>query len=243
MTSHDLDAFFSNGWNGHDVDLLMTYMTDDCVFESTSGPEVCGSRHTGRERVREAFARVFATFPDARFGGVRHVLAEDRGLSEWTFTGTRGDGTKIEVNGCDTFTFRNGKIAVKSSDAQERGVSGQQPLTPAQLPTLQSNPQILRLAVGAPLTILYCTATAVRRPFRPGASFGAVCPPDFTTPRSVIVSSLRLSHLRMTLSISTSAPSTESLTCLMSFFHRFPSLLISTDGFSDLMVCSPMTNH
>ena len=30
--------------------------------------------------------------------------------------------------------------------------------------------------------ILYCIFTHVRRPLRPGASFGAVCPPAFTVP-------------------------------------------------------------
>jgi len=123
LTTKDLDAFFEAGWNGHDVDLLMTFMADDCVFESTAGPEVCGTRHVGRKRVREAFARVFATFPDARFGAARHFLSGDRGLSEWVFTGTTGDGRKVEVNGCDVFTFRHGKIAVKSSFFKNRMTS------------------------------------------------------------------------------------------------------------------------
>jgi len=123
LTTKDLDAFFEAGWNGHDVDLLMTFMADDCVFESTAGPEVCGTRHVGRERVREAFARVFATFPDARFGAARHFLSGDRGLSEWVFTGTTGEGRKVEVNGCDVFTFRHGKIAVKSSFSKNRMTS------------------------------------------------------------------------------------------------------------------------
>ncbi len=46
----------------HDVDGLMTFMTDDCVFETTAGPEVCGRRLRGagagargvRARVQEA---------------------------------------------------------------------------------------------------------------------------------------------------------------------------------------------
>ncbi|HKC97244.1 MAG TPA: nuclear transport factor 2 family protein, partial [Methylomirabilota bacterium] len=59
MTTKDLDAFFEGGWNGHDLDCLMTFMADDCVFESTTGPDACGTRHVGRERVRAAFARVF----------------------------------------------------------------------------------------------------------------------------------------------------------------------------------------
>ena len=111
----ELDAFFGSGWNGHDVDFLMTFMSDDCVFESTAGPEACGTRHAGLERVREAFARVFASFPDARFEDARHFVAGNRGVSEWIFTGTTADGKRIEVNGCDVFTFRNDKIAVKSS--------------------------------------------------------------------------------------------------------------------------------
>jgi ketosteroid isomerase-like protein len=44
----------------------------------------------------------------------------DRGVSEWTFTGTSKDGTRVEVSGCDLFTFRNGKIAVKNSFRKNR---------------------------------------------------------------------------------------------------------------------------
>ena len=119
-TIEQLEAFFDHGWNGHDVDALMTFMTDDCVFESAAGSEICGTRHVGRTRVREAFARVFATFPDVRFDDTRHVVAGDRGMSEWVFRGTSTDGKKVEVNGCDVFTFRDGKIAVKSSYLKTR---------------------------------------------------------------------------------------------------------------------------
>ena len=120
MTTKDLEAFFDTGWNQHDVDFLMTFMADDCVFEGAAGSEVCGTRHAGRERVRGAFARVFEVFPDARFEQARHLVVGDRGLSEWIFTGTTADGKKVEVNGCDIFTFQNDKIAVKSSYFKNR---------------------------------------------------------------------------------------------------------------------------
>jgi len=115
MTTNDLHAFFERGWNRHDVDLLMTYMAEDCVFESTAGPEACGTRHAGRECVRRAFARVFEVFPDARFAEARHLVAGARGLSEWRFTGTTVEGNAVEVDGCDLFTFAGDKIARKSS--------------------------------------------------------------------------------------------------------------------------------
>ena len=120
VTIDELEAFFRDGWNRHDLDALMTFMSDDCVFETASGPDVWGTRHAGRERVREAFARVFAAFPDARFDAARHFVAGHRGVSEWIFRGTTADGKKIEVNGCDVFTFHGDKIAVKSSYFKNR---------------------------------------------------------------------------------------------------------------------------
>lgn len=119
VTTEDLQAF-ADAWNRHDIDALMSFMADDCVFEASAGDEVCGTRYAGREAVRAGFEDVWATFPDARWSGARHVVHGDRGVSEWTFTGTRADGTRVEVQGCDLFTFRNGKIALKNSYRKNR---------------------------------------------------------------------------------------------------------------------------
>jgi steroid delta-isomerase-like uncharacterized protein len=119
VTLEFLEAF-GEGWNRHDPDALMAFMADECAFETTAGPEVCGKRYEGREAVRQAFARVFAMFPDAHFGHARHFVSGDRGCSEWTFTGTGRDGKRLEVLGCDLFTFKDGKIALKSSYFKNR---------------------------------------------------------------------------------------------------------------------------
>lgn len=111
---------FAEAWNRHDLDALMSMMTDDCVFEASAGPEVNGQRSEGREAVRAAYAAVFAAFPDARWRNPRHFIAGNRAVSEWTFTGTQRDGTRVEVNGCDLFTFRDGQIAVKNSYRKNR---------------------------------------------------------------------------------------------------------------------------
>lgn len=111
---------FADAWNRHDVDAIMSFMTDDCVFEASAGPEVCGTRYAGSDAVRAGYAEVFATFPDAHWGGARHFVQGDRGVSEWTFTGTKADGTRVEVHGCDLFTLRDGKIALKNSYRKNR---------------------------------------------------------------------------------------------------------------------------
>ena len=128
MESHtrsDIDLLtlldrFADAWNRHDLDALMSMMTDDGVFEASSGPEVTGHRSEGRQAVRAAYAAVFETFHDAHLANPRHFVAGNRGVSEWTFTGTHTDGTRVEVNGCDLFTFRDGKIAVKNSYRKNR---------------------------------------------------------------------------------------------------------------------------
>lgn len=119
VTTQWLQAF-ADAWNRHDIDAVMSFMTDDCVFEASAGPEVCGTRFEGREAVHAAFAEVWATFPDAHWGNARHFVCGDRGVSEWIFTGTRGDGTRVEVHGCDLFRFHEGKIALKNSYRKNR---------------------------------------------------------------------------------------------------------------------------
>lgn len=111
---------FADAWNGHNLDALMSMMTTDCVFEASGGNAVDGERHEGTEAVRAAFAAVFAQYPDAHWGGASHFVAGDRGVSEWTFTGTLQNGKRVEVTGCDLFTFRNGRIAIKNSFRKNR---------------------------------------------------------------------------------------------------------------------------
>jgi len=119
VTTEVLQAF-ADAWNRHDVDALMSFMSDDCVFEASAGPDICGARYAGREAVRAAFAEVWTTFPDAHWGNASHFVHGDRGVSEWTFTGTRADGTCVEVRGCDLLTFRGDKIALKNSYRKNR---------------------------------------------------------------------------------------------------------------------------
>lgn len=111
---------FADAWNRHDLDALMSMMTDDCVFEASAGPQVGGQRSEGKGAVRAAFAAVFEAFPDAHWANPRHFIAGNRAVSEWTFTGTQKDGKRVEVTGCDLFTFRDGKIAIKNSYRKNR---------------------------------------------------------------------------------------------------------------------------
>lgn len=111
---------FADAFNAHDLNAVMAHMTDDCVFEASAGPDANGEKFSGQEQVRKAFEIVFKTYPDAHWGKPKHFISGNRGFSEWVFTGTKADGTKVEVTGCDLFTFRDGKIAIKNSYRKNR---------------------------------------------------------------------------------------------------------------------------
>lgn len=116
----DLLQAFADAWNRHDLEALMSMMTTDCVFQASAGGAVDGERHEGQQAVRAAYAAVFEQFPDARWVNPRHFVAGNRAVSEWTFIGTLHDGTRVEVTGCDVFTLRHGKIAIKNSFRKNR---------------------------------------------------------------------------------------------------------------------------
>ncbi len=110
-----LDAF-ADAYNRHDVDGIMKHMTKDCSFLSYFGPDVCGERFAGFDNVRQRVAAGLADFPDARWENVNHFVSGNRGVSEWTFRGTRRGTTELlERWGLDVFTFKDGKIHVKNT--------------------------------------------------------------------------------------------------------------------------------
>lgn len=106
---------YAAAWNKHDIEGLMNCMTNDCIFETASGEDVCGTSFQGAVEVRKRFEAIWKDITDAHWGQSRHFVSGDRGLSEWLFTGTTNDGKKIEMQGCDIFTFRAGKIYKKST--------------------------------------------------------------------------------------------------------------------------------
>jgi ketosteroid isomerase-like protein len=99
----------------HDLDGIIAHFADDAIFEGPRGPEAWGQRFVGRDAIRAAFAGRFEGIPDVRYGGDAHFVDGDRGASEWTLSGTTTTGQRIEVRGCDLWTFRDGKIVKKDS--------------------------------------------------------------------------------------------------------------------------------
>ncbi len=73
--------------------------------ESPRGPDLWGRRFEGKEEVRRGLAARFEGIPDVHYGDDDHFVCGNRGVSEWTISGTTVDGERTEVRGCDLWTF------------------------------------------------------------------------------------------------------------------------------------------
>ncbi len=102
---------FNEAFNRHDVDAVMSAMTDDCVFENTSPPN--GERFEGQEQVRAAWEAFFAASPTAHFDGEEVIATGDRCVVRWNYVWTNDDGTTGAIRGVDVIRVRDGKIAEK----------------------------------------------------------------------------------------------------------------------------------
>jgi ketosteroid isomerase-like protein len=106
---------FADAFNRHDLDAVMSMMTDDCVFLSSAGDEVDGKRIEGQADVRKAFEAVIEKMPDAQWGDAEHIIEGDRALTRWVFSWTDTSGKTASIVGCDIFHLRDGKIWIKDT--------------------------------------------------------------------------------------------------------------------------------
>lgn len=116
MTGTQLLTDLLDAFNAHDLDLVMTFFSDDCVLEMPRGPEPWGTRFEGRDAVRAGLAQRFEGLPDVHYADDEHWLCGDHAVSRWLLTGTSADGTRVTVRGCDLFDLAvDGRIRRKDS--------------------------------------------------------------------------------------------------------------------------------
>ncbi|MEM9594609.1 MAG: DUF1272 domain-containing protein [Acidobacteriota bacterium] len=105
---------FGDDWGRGDVEALMSWMTDDCVYGASVGPEP-GTTFTGRSEVEEGFRRILA-YEDG--GGAEsgpiHLFGH-RAIAEWSYLRPGPDGRPLRVRGCDLFEMEGRRIRRKDA--------------------------------------------------------------------------------------------------------------------------------
>lgn len=115
LVTHEVLKGFLEAFNRHDLDAIMEYFADECVFYMPRGSSPRGDRYVGKQEVRAGLAKRFEGLPDVHYGEDQHWVCGDFAASEWTLTGTSVSGKKVEVRGVDLLEFSEGKITRKDA--------------------------------------------------------------------------------------------------------------------------------
>jgi ketosteroid isomerase-like protein len=103
----DIGAAF----NSRDVERIVSYFHDECIFWLALGPEWTGRSIVGKNAVREMLAARFKVIPDMHWARLdEYVMGDSRGVTVWRVTGSSADGTQLDYKGCDLYEFKDGLI-------------------------------------------------------------------------------------------------------------------------------------
>ena len=94
--------------NAHDLEAFVDSFHEDYRSQQPIHP---GRGFGGREQVRTNWSAIFAAVPDFSAELVSHCENDDQEWSEWRWTGTRADGSSLEMAGVIVLGVRDGRIA------------------------------------------------------------------------------------------------------------------------------------
>jgi ketosteroid isomerase-like protein len=102
-----VDAFGA-AWAEHDLDVAVSFLSVDCLFEAT-GPAPDGTRHVGHDEIRQAWRAIFDN-PSSAFEPEETFVCGDRVVQRWRYSWADG-----HVRGIDVFKVNDDKITEKRS--------------------------------------------------------------------------------------------------------------------------------
>lgn len=93
--------------NQHDLESFVACFAPDYRSEQPTRPS---RNFTGRDQVRTNWSAFFAAVPDFHTELLRAVDGGDTVWAEWHWTGTRGDGSRLDLRGVTVFGVRENSL-------------------------------------------------------------------------------------------------------------------------------------
>ena len=107
-------------WNSHEVEKILSYFTDDVVYEDVA----MGIVNRGKNEVKDFCNSIFIGFPDFKIELKSIFVSVDWAAQEWVLSGTftnsvfglpPATGKSASVRGISVEELRNGKISRNSN--------------------------------------------------------------------------------------------------------------------------------
>ncbi len=94
--------------NQHDLDAFVNCFAPDYKSEQPVHPDRV---FQGREQVRKNWSAFFTSMPDFHSDLLDSATVEETLWAEWRWSGTRADGTRLEMRGMTIFGIQDDQIA------------------------------------------------------------------------------------------------------------------------------------
>ncbi len=114
MKVESLVIQFNDALNAHDVDAMMAFMSEDCVFENTYPPPD-GERLVGKPVVRAFWERFFGESRGATITVEEIFACGDRCVMRWVYRWRDVNDQPGHIRGVDVFRVRDDLIVEKLS--------------------------------------------------------------------------------------------------------------------------------
>lgn len=111
---------YSEAFNRHDVEGLLSLLSEDCVLEG-NGPGPDGRRRTGRAAAAAFWRELFLASPDLSLEVEEVIGLGLHGVLRWSRAWTDSDGAQRRLRGADILKVRNGLICELLSYAKGEG--------------------------------------------------------------------------------------------------------------------------
>lgn len=105
---------FNEALNRHDVDAMMAWMSEDCLFDNTYPPPD-GTLVQGKPAVTAFWREFFQASPNAHIAAEDIFSFRDRCIVRWRYEWVDEQGQPGHVRGVDLFLVRDGLIREKRS--------------------------------------------------------------------------------------------------------------------------------
>jgi steroid delta-isomerase-like uncharacterized protein len=103
-------------WNSHDTKKVLSFFTEDIVYEDVA----VGVVKRGKKELNDFIDEFFTGFPDLKFEVRNHFFSMERSCREWVMTGTHsGDLPKLPATG-RTIKVRGAGISEVKGDKISR---------------------------------------------------------------------------------------------------------------------------
>jgi steroid delta-isomerase-like uncharacterized protein len=101
--------------NSRDIEKLLSFYTDDCVYEDIA----IGKVNHGKEELKNFYTELFLMAPDVKIEDKILIKAGDWQATEWVMTGTNtgntpempATGKSFSIRGSSIMQMRNGKVS------------------------------------------------------------------------------------------------------------------------------------